>query len=503
MTTYIDHLLDGLTTYRLVLYYLLALVLSAILLGLFGLVPQEPTALTFSVVLLVAVCGLINWAFARVFAVPANSESAYITAIILALILDPVAVNDVNGIGGLIAAAVWAMASKYILALRHKHLFNPAALAVVLTSFLLDQPATWWVGGNLPLLPVVLAGGVLVLRKVRRFDLAACFMAVALLTELVPAAPGDYGMVLGETFRSSPLLFFAFVMLTEPLTSPARRLPRLAFAAIVGFLFAPDVHIGGFFFTPELALLIGNLFAFAVGPKGRLQLTLQRIEQTAADCYDFVFHSPRKLDFRAGQYLEWTLALPRTDSRGNRRYFTVASAPGEGSLRLGVKFYAASSAFKRALASMRPGDTIFASELAGDFTLPSNPKTKLAFLAGGIGVTPFRSMLRHLIDHNEARPIVMLYATERQEDIAYRELLDEAEERLGIRKVHAVARGARRGQYGGYIDEKLLRAAIPDFRERTFYVSGPQAMVKALRATLRGMGVRRSRIKVDFFPGFS
>src|SRR5262249_43817561 len=152
--------------------------------------------------------------------------------------------------------------------------------------------------------------------------------------ELLPAAPGDYGMVLGETFRSSPLLFFAFVMLTEPLTSPGRRLPRLAFAAIVGFLFAPNVHIGGFFFTPELALLTGNLFAFAVGPKGRLQLTLRRIERTAADCYDFVFHSPRKLDFRAGQYLEWTLALPRTDSRGNRRYFTVASAPSEGSIRL-------------------------------------------------------------------------------------------------------------------------------------------------------------------------
>jgi ferredoxin-NADP reductase len=108
-----------------------------------------------------------------------------------------------------------------------------------------------------------------------------------------------------------------------------------------------------------------------------------------------------------------------------------------------------------------------------------------------------------LIDRGEARPIVMVYATERQEDIAYRDVLDAARQRLGVRTVHAVAHGAERGQYNGRIDEKLLRAAIPDFHERIFYVSGPQAMVKAIRQTLRGMGVSRQRIKVDFFPGFS
>ena len=68
-------------------------------------------------------------------------------------------------------------------------------------------------------------------------------------------------MALNETLLSSPLFFFAFVMLTEPLTAPTRRLPRLVFAALVGFLFAPNVHVGSFYLTPELALLVGNLFA--------------------------------------------------------------------------------------------------------------------------------------------------------------------------------------------------------------------------------------------------
>jgi ferredoxin-NADP reductase len=195
--------------------------------------------------------------------------------------------------------------------------------------------------------------------------------------------------------------------------------------------------------------------------------------------------------------------VDRPDSRGNRRYFTVASAPTEEAVRLGVKFYPESSAFKRALVAMAPGDAIHASQVTGDFTLPADPQKKLAFLAGGIGITPFRSMLQYLLDRNEERPIVVLYGNETREGIAYREVLEAAERDLGIPTVYAVAKGATGEQYPGYIDARLVRAAIPDYRERTFYISGPQAMVKALRHTLQRMGVRRSRIKVDFFPGFA
>jgi ferredoxin-NADP reductase/Na+-translocating ferredoxin:NAD+ oxidoreductase RnfD subunit len=503
MTKFIDRFLDHLTMYRLVLYYLAGLLGAAFLLAFFGIVPHDPTAIAFSSVLILAVCWLANWAFARVFGVPANTESVYITALILALIFDPVAASNTAGVGALVFASVWAMASKFVLGYGGKHLFNPAALGAVLVAFLLDHPATWWVGGNLPLLGFVMVGGLLVVRKIQRFDLVATFILVNLATVVATSAPSEYLTALNETLLSSPLFFFAFVMLTEPLTAPTTRWPRLVFAALVGFLSAPNVHIGTFYFTPELALVIGNLFAYAVSPKGRLVLTLERIEQASADAYDFVFSSSRKLAFQAGQYVEWTLGIPHPDNRGNRRYFTIASAPSEEAIRLGVKFYPSSSAFKRGLGAMMPGDTIYASQLAGEFTLPARRDAKLVFVAGGIGITPFRSMLQHLIDRNEARPIVVLYGNERSEDIAYRDVLDAAGSELGIRTVYAVARGAAPGQYPGYIDEKLVRQAVPDFRERTFYISGPQAMVKALRHVLRTMGVHRSRIKVDFFPGFA
>ncbi len=503
MTRTIDRFLDHITTYRLVLYFLVTLVLAAMAFAAFGVLPHAPFAIAFSLVLITAACWVSNWVFAHVFKVPANSESIYITALILVLILDPILPTDPKTVGVLVFASIWAMASKYILAVRGKHLFNPAALGVLLSGYLLDQPATWWVGGNLPLLPVVLIGGLLVVRKLHRFDLVLVFVLANMATLLATTAPSHYGAALLETFRSSPLFFFAFVMLTEPLTAPTMRWPRLAFGALVGVLFSPNVHLGSFYLSPELALLVGNLFAYLVGPRGQFVLTLERIEHAASDTYDFIFSSPRKLPFRAGQYLEWTLGLDRSDNRGNRRYFTLASAPTEDAIRLGVKFCSESSAFKTALRGMTPGDTIHASQLAGDFVLPANPDTKLAFLAGGIGVTPFRSMLQHLIDRDEARPIVVLYGNDKPEDIAYRDVLDAAERELGIKTVYALAKSAERGQHPGFIDARLVREAIPDYRERTFFISGPQAMVVALREMLRRLGVRHSRIKVDFFPGFA
>lgn len=499
----LDRFLDGTTMYRLVTYVLIVQLAAAVVFSLMGLVPHSAIDIGVSFMIVAVAAPAGNWVFARVFATPANSESSLITVLIVTLIMAPVAPTDVRGIGALVCASLWAIASKFILASGGKHVFNPAALGVALTAVLLNAPATWWIAGNLTLMPAVLIGGFLIVRKLKRADSTLLFIAVNLATILLSTAPGHYAAALRETLISSPIFFFATVMLTEPLTAPTRRWPRLVFAAIVGFFAAPSIHLASFYFTPETALLVGNVFAFAVNPKRRLALTLQRIEQAAADSYDFIFATPRRLAFDAGQYLEWTLPVSRGDSRGNRRYFTIASAPGEKELRLGVKFYREPSAFKRALATLKPGDTIHAGQLAGDFTLPRDRREKLAFLAGGIGITPFRSMLRHMVDERQTRDTVVLYAVEHHDDIAYRDLLDEADRTLGIQTAYAVAKGARAGEHPGYIDAALIRSAIPDFHERAFYVSGPPAMVNAVRKGLRQLGIARRRIKVDFFPGLA
>ena len=504
MIGYIDSVLNRVTMYRLVLYYLAAILAAALVFGLFGLMPNRPLDLAFSTVLIVLVCWLTNLVFAKVFRAETNTESVYITALILALIISPVTMFDWSGIGFLIFVSVWAQATKYIFAIGKKHLFNPAAFAVALTAFTLGEAATWWVGGNLILLPFVLIGGLLVVRKVRRFDLVLSFFVVALVT-ISATSHGAYIESVVQTVQHSSLFFLAFVMLTEPLTTPPTRFHRMIYGGMVGFLFAPAIHIGSFYMTPEIGLLVGNVYSYIVSPKGRYMLTLLSVEKAAESVYTFIFSPDRKFSFRPGQYLEWTLGHRGADSRGNRRYFTIASAPTEKEVHLGVKFYDPPSTFKKTLWDLKIGGSISASHLSGGFTLPKDPHKKLVFIAGGIGVTPFRSMVRYLLEKKEKRSIVMFYANKTLSDIAYKDEFDRAETELGLRTIHVLNEEKSPlppGMEQGFIDAKLIMREVPDYRERIFYISGPHAMVEAFKKTLVHMGVSRFNIKSDFFPGF-
>ncbi|MEO9231145.1 MAG: hypothetical protein ABI216_19660, partial [Devosia sp.] len=343
------------------------------------------------------------------------------------------------------------------------------------------------------------------IRKLRRIDLVLAFAFSNLAVTLLTSNAGDALGSIKFALLDSPFFFFAFVMLTEPLTAPQGRFWRVIYGALVGALAAPNVAIAGYYFTPEVALLAGNLLTLLVSPQGRLVLTLQRIEKAASGAYDFVFSPDRQFAFTAGQYLEWTMPLDRSDSRGNRRYFTVASSPTEGEVRLGVKFSPVGSAFKRQLAELQPGEKIVASQLAGSFTLPHNRKRKLCFVAGGIGITPFRSMLKQLIDKHEPRDVVVLYGCGKVDEVAYADVLREAQEELGIATHLAVLKAENAGPdvHLGMIDEAMIRETVPDFAQRTFYVSGPMPMVNALRQQLRDLGLPFWRIKTDFFPGLA
>ncbi len=349
------------------------------------------------------------------------------------------------------------------------------------------------------------------MRKIHRWDLVIAFLLAALVSTLAPivVAGGDIFAALSTTLVHTPLFFFAFVMITEPLTTPPRRLGRMLYGALVGLLFAPWVNIASFFFTPELALLAGNIFSYLISPKFKAVLQLTAIRKLATDTYEFVF-AGRLPAFKPGQYAEWTLAADSSDSRGNRRYFTLASSPTERDVRLGIKFYDGASTFKRHLNEFTAGSPILAGSIAGDFTLPNlpwNKKKKLVFIAGGIGVTPFRSMVKYLADRREPRDIVLFYSNKTEGEIAYRDVFDAAQAaNIGFRAVYtltdAAVSPAWRGERG-YVDAAMIAREVPDYKDRLFFISGPRSMVTAFQETLRTMGVPRRRIKTDFFPGFA
>ena len=491
--------------YRLVLYYLIVLLFASLVFGFFHLLPYSPEIILFSTFLILLACYAGNIIFAKAFGAVTNTESIYITALILALIIAPVASGDYAGVGFLIFASLWAMGSKYIFAIGKKHVFNPAAFGIALSAIVIGQSATWWVAGNLILLPFVLIGGLLIVRKIHRFDLVSSFFIVSLLTICLTSSSLNYGNTIIQTMLHSSFFFLALVMLTEPLTMPASRIARIFYGVIVGILFAPNIHFGSYYLTPEIALLIGNIFVYFGSTKGRFMLTLKEKLKISADEYDFVFASDRLFSFRPGQYLEWTLGHKHPDNRGNRRYFTIASSPTENEVHLGVKFYEPASTYKRALLSMNIGDTISVSSLAGDFVLPKNKKKKLVFVAGGIGITPFRSMVQYMIDNKDSREAILFYSNKTFDEVAYKDTFDRADREIGFKTIYALTNETKQipGMVSGQINGVLIAREIPDYKNRTFYLSGPRGMVEGFKKTLKTMGVPWWRIKSDYFPGFA
>jgi ferredoxin-NADP reductase/Na+-translocating ferredoxin:NAD+ oxidoreductase RnfD subunit len=506
MIRLLDNQLNKITTYRLVLYVLIFLLGAGFFLGVSGQLTYDPWALLLSVGFLLAVCWITNRIFSWTFGVPANVESLYITALILALIITPI--RAPGDLWFLVWAAVLAMASKYLVALGGKHVFNPAAFAVAVTYLTLNQSASWWVGTG-PMLPFVLPAGLLIIRKLERFDLVVSFLLTALgVTWLSAMFSGtDLVATTQKVLLSSPLCFFGFIILTEPLTSPPTRRLRILYGVIVGFLFAPQLHIGTVYMTPELAILLGNVFAFIVSPKGRFALRLKERNRIAPDTYEFVFPAPPRFTFNPGQYMEWTLGHPQPDERGNRRYFTLASAPTEHNIRLAVKFYPNSSTFKRAMLSSTRETILMASQLAGDFVLPDDPRQPCILIAGGIGVTPFRSMIKYLLDRRQRRPITLFYAAKTLDEFVYRDVFDRAEKELGIRTVYTVTDNSNvpAGWSGkvGRITPDLIRKTVPAYRDCIFYISGPRSMVSTFKDAIQHLAVTGLDIRTDYFAGLA
>lgn len=504
MLNLIDTFLDKITMYRLVLYELIGLVGIAALFGFVGMVPYNPVEIIISALLFTVICYITNKVFAYAFNAPTNVESVYITALILTLIVKPIhSYHDLGFIGWI---AVWSMASKYIFAKSKKHIFNPVAIAAVIVTIGLSQSPNWWVGTGW-LAPAVIALGLLTVRKIQREDLVYSFFFSAAVTigGFTMLKGGNILSGLTTTFLNSSLLFFGFVMLTEPLTTPPTKKLQILYGLLVGLSFAPQVHIGSIFSTPELALVVGNIFSYLVSPKQKLLLRLKNKIQVGIDQIDFVFSSPERLRFTPGQYMEWTLSHTNTDSRGNRRYFTLASSPTEEDIRLGVKFYPNGSSYKKALVAFSDHEMISASQLAGDFTLPKDASKKLVFLAGGIGITPFRSMIKYLLDKKENRDIILFYSNKLQTEIMYADVFSEATQ-IGIKTIYTLTDTVQLPQnWGGQvgrINPSMIQKEVPDFMNRIFYLSGPHTMVVGFEETLKNMGVSTSRIKKDFFPGF-
>lgn len=486
MLNWFDNWLNKITMYKLMQYYLRLLVLVAVVLSFFHILPYTWWHIVTTMLYLIAICWISNRIFAWFFKITPNYESAFITALILTLIITPV--NPLSSILFLTVLGIASQASKYLVAIKERHIFNPAAFAVVFTAITLGEGASWWIG-SAPLFPFVAIGGLVMIYKLGWFHLVAAF----LIPYLVFTSVENLKIVL----TSSPILFFSFVMLVEPLTSPPGKNKRIyygIFTAVVLVIY--QTLFSNIPYSLELALLTGNVFAYLVNPVSSLVLRLKEKTEVAAHTLNFTFIPNRPLSFQPGQFLFYSFPHPHADSRGSRRYFTIASSPTEDHIMLATRMAEKASSFKQQLVVMNPSDQIKILGLEGEFTLPADPKVPLVFIAGGIGITPFRSMIKYLWDKNEKRPVTLIYSNKTEQDITFKDLFDQAAQILELKIVYVIT------EKTGYINAKLITQEVPNYPERLFYISGPDPFVRSMKKMLLGMNIKRHQIKTDYFPGY-
>lgn len=238
----------------------------------------------------------------------------------------------------------------------------------------------------------------------------------------------------------------------------------------------------------------------------KYEVKLLKREPIAERTMAFHFEKPAALEFKPGQYLDCTLVNPpETDSEGNIRSFSIASAPAEGDLMIATRLR--DTAFKRVLTAMPLGSELTIEGPMGSFTLHKNVSRPAVLLAGGIGITPFRSMIVHASRNGLGPRTVLFYSNRRPEDAAFlNELRDMGTENkmfLAVCVMSAMEKSKRpwKGETG-YVDRAMLSRYIPDLAAPIYYIAGPPAMVAATKTILTDAGVNEDDIRAEDFAGY-
>lgn len=225
-----------------------------------------------------------------------------------------------------------------------------------------------------------------------------------------------------------------------------------------------------------------------------MKLTLIERKPEVHNVESFTFQPKEPLTWKAGQYIHYVLHHRPTDDRGSDRWFTISSAPYEGFVRITTRFTDdTGSTFKKKLRKLQVGKSIEMSFLEGDFIV-ENPDEEFVFIAGGIGITPFRSILQQL--HHEGKQIhgILLYAN-KDNNIVFKDELEAIAHEHPHFTIHYIFSPE-------HIDEAKIKQYVPDLKKPIFYISGPEPMTDSLGNLLKDMGIEENHIQQDWFPGY-
>jgi ferredoxin-NADP reductase len=210
-----------------------------------------------------------------------------------------------------------------------------------------------------------------------------------------------------------------------------------------------------------------------------------------------------EVDFEPGQYF-WVELLdpPYSDERGPRRHITVVTSPTQRGI-LGLATRIRDTAFKRSLVELPVGAPVDVEQPKGSFTLPDPGGPPVVFIAGGIGITPFISMLRFMADTGRSEPVTLLYSNRDTESAAFLDELTELARRLP--NLEFVPTMTGEPDFVGEnrrIDEDFLRDRLGDLSRYRFMVAGPPQMADGVVGVLNEAGVPEEQVARDGFSGY-
>ncbi|HEX5446989.1 MAG TPA: FAD-dependent oxidoreductase [Pirellulales bacterium] len=233
---------------------------------------------------------------------------------------------------------------------------------------------------------------------------------------------------------------------------------------------------------------------------------LQSHQEVAEQTMAFRFDKPAGFTFTPGQFIDITLLdPPETDAEGNARGFSLASAPYEDFLMVATR--TRDTAFKRVLGKLAPGVEVKIEGPFGDLRLHHDPSRAAVVLTGGIGITPFRSILLQATRDKLPQRIFLFYGNRRPEDAAFLAELQALEKQNPNYKLIACMSEMEKSQRPwagerGEIDSPMLARHLPGVGSAIYYITGPPAMVKAMHAVLKDTGVDDDNIRIEEFAGY-
>lgn len=233
---------------------------------------------------------------------------------------------------------------------------------------------------------------------------------------------------------------------------------------------------------------------------------LENREEVAERTMAFKFNKPTGWTFKAGQFIDITLPNPpETDGEGNTRGFSISSAPEEAFLMVTTRLR--DTAFKRSLKVVPLGTEVKVEGPFGNLTLHNNTARPCVLVAGGIGITPFRSILVRAAIERLAHRIFLFYSNHRPEDAAFLGELEDLQKRnpnfqmiatmTDMDKSHRPWNGER-----GLITEAMLSKHLNGIKNAIYYLAGPPGMVKGLHNVLNSAGVDDDDIRTEEFTGY-